>query len=88
MRDLCSTDFAYTDNLCPACIGASGRALPGSQILSRATCEATYTVVAGDTCDEIATKNDVTVSALEAANPVSQLQFHSSKSYSTHALAS
>ncbi|KAJ3867966.1 hypothetical protein EV359DRAFT_61054 [Lentinula novae-zelandiae] len=50
-------------------IGASGRALPGSQIFSRATCEATYTVVAGDTCDEIATKNDVTVSALEAANP-------------------
>ncbi|KAJ3767090.1 hypothetical protein FB446DRAFT_793512 [Lentinula raphanica] len=35
----------------------------------RATCEATYTVVSGDTCDEIAAKYGITAAALEIANP-------------------
>ncbi|KAJ4470891.1 hypothetical protein J3R30DRAFT_3408145 [Lentinula aciculospora] len=50
-------------------IGSKGLALPSANVFSRATCQPTYSVVSGDTCSEIASKFNVTVSALENANP-------------------
>ncbi|KAJ3787270.1 hypothetical protein GGU10DRAFT_374114 [Lentinula aff. detonsa] len=50
-------------------IGANSFAVPRANIYSRATCQATYTVVAGDTCNKIASEFGVTTPALEAANP-------------------
>ncbi|KIK68948.1 carbohydrate-binding module family 50 protein [Collybiopsis luxurians FD-317 M1] len=44
-------------------VGANGLSL------SRASCQTTYSVVSGDTCNSIAAKVNVTTSALEAANP-------------------
>ncbi|KAJ3749276.1 hypothetical protein DFH05DRAFT_1520888 [Lentinula detonsa] len=50
-------------------IGVNSFAVPRTNIYSRATCQATYTVVSGDTCNKIASEFGVTTPALEAANP-------------------
>ncbi|GAW05837.1 carbohydrate-binding module family 50 protein [Lentinula edodes] len=45
-------------------------------VQSRTSCEATYTVVSGDNCVEIAAKFNVTDASLLAANPVRLKNFH------------
>ncbi|KAF9073623.1 hypothetical protein BDP27DRAFT_1318602 [Rhodocollybia butyracea] len=52
-----------------AAICVNGAVFPALLAARQTTCSSTYTVVSGDTCDAIAVKNNVTVAALEAANP-------------------